>query len=491
MIRYLEEKVVYLSIILSSIFFINLLATSLYKGSNWILSEQIAFGQRLLEGISAYTNGQIDLFFPSSPYFPGVGYVSFFYSFFVPESIYINEILMLVTAVLIGFIFFLQTQKLTVKIYPDIPKSVVLTAVILIFTTHFYSYSAYMIKFKPDVILLVFGIFALFILEKNTKPSLTSLAIVGLLLFMVTFFKQSFFLIFFLVYLLILFNEYLNIKEKFFLFLFYFIIGLTALYFIFQIDNLYLYTIGVMSQHGMQDTAAIIRIFGGSLILNIVFCACLIYFITLRYKNFSFKSLETIYFIFASFWLIFSSMSALKIGGNRGNVEVGLIVFTPFVVKALYEIFRSFLTKKYFYYFVSAILVIGILGNSYSSFMSSSFYLTKLKNDNASINFLSEKFKDRSVFIDGDSYIISMASGLVPITSTETVGHFNNISNYDLSSLKTAIQDKKYDLFFIEHNFPKYKDAGFQELLENNYKLYEDQNLPKHLKGKILIPNKK
>lgn len=497
MINYLEKKVNYLSIILASIFFINLLITSLYKGSNWILSEQIAFAQRLIEEAPSYANGKIDLFFSSSPYFPGVGYLSFIYSFLVSGNIYLNEILMLMTAVLIGFIFFLQIQKLTSKIYPDIPKSVVLTVAIILFATHFYSYSAYMIKFKPDVILLVFGMSALFILERHEKPSVFSIFLVGILLFIGTFFKQSFFLIFILIYLLILFNENLKLKEKFYIFLLYFVVGLSALYFIFQIDNLYYYTVEVMSQHGMHDTPAIVRIFGGSFLLNIVFCLSMAYFFSIRYKSFTLKlfqskmSLESIYFIFALLWFIFSALSALKIGGNRGNIEVGLIVFTPFVVKALYEIFKPFLQKKYFYYFISTILLIGILGNSIIFFNSSSLYLKKYKNDMASIRYLSNKFKDRIVFIDGDSYIISKASGLKPLTSKETVGHFNNIPEYDLTILKNAIKNRTYDLFFIEHNFPLYKDKEIQMLIKNNYKLYEDKSLPTHLKGKILIPNKK
>ena len=202
-------------------------------------------------------------------------------------------------------------------------------------------------------------------------------------------------------------------------------------------------------------------------------------------------SLESIYFIFALLWFIFSALSALKIGGNRGNIEVGLIVFTPFVVKALYELFKSFLQRKYFYYFISTILLIGILGNSIIFFNSSSLYLKKYKNDIASIGYLSNKFKDRIVFIDGDSYIISKASGLKPLTSKETVGHFNNIPEYDLTILKNAIKNRTYDLFFLEHSFPLYKDKEIQMLIKNNYKLYEDKSLPTHLKGKILIPNKK
>ena len=81
-----------LSIFLLTVFFLSLLFESFALGGRWDLNEQIAFSQRLMEGINSYANGQTDLFFPSSPYFPGVGYLSYIYSSIGFDDIYFNEI---------------------------------------------------------------------------------------------------------------------------------------------------------------------------------------------------------------------------------------------------------------------------------------------------------------------------------------------------------------------------------------------------------------
>ena len=54
--------------------------------------------------------------------------------------------------------------------------------------------------------------------------------------------------------------------------------------------------------------------------------------------------------------------------------------------------------------------------------------------------------------------LYAKASGLNVLTEAETVGHFNNIPNYDMSKLKNAIDDKLYDLFILKGDLSYYKD---------------------------------
>ena len=488
----LEKKSVKnLSLALAIVYFLSLLLSSLIKGGRWDLNEQIAFGQRLLEGISSYANGQTDLFFPSSPYFPGVGYLSYIFSFLGLDSVYINEIIMLVIAVSIGVIYVILLQKLTLKIYPNISKTVVLAITIILFATHFRSYISYMIEFKPDTILLVIGLVSLFLLEQKNKPNIIILATVGLLLFLAVFFKQSFFIICGLVYLLIVFNKFFNLKEKIVILLAYSIIGLIALYLVFDIDNVYYFTVEAMGKHPMLDIKTIIYFFGSSFIYNIIFCLSLLYFLYKRYNQFSLKSLETKYFIFAFVWFIFSSLSTAKLGGNGGNVQVGLVVFVPFAIFALNEIFRKFYNQKYFYFFILIVLSIGIFGYSVKLVIHTNTYISKVKNDVKSIEYLTEKFEGKNVFVDGNTYIVAKASNMNIITEAETVGHFNNIPNYDMSRIKNAIDNKVYDLFFMKTDLAYYKDKDIRKKLDQNYKIYTSEDLPAHLENKIYVKKEK
>ena len=77
-----------------------------------------------------------------------------------------------------------------------------------------------MITFKPDTTLLVIGLSSLFLLEKASKPNYKMLAMVGFLLLISVFFKQNFFIIYFLVFTLIILNKNLSKNEKFVFYLF-------------------------------------------------------------------------------------------------------------------------------------------------------------------------------------------------------------------------------------------------------------------------------
>lgn len=475
-----------LSIFLLTVFFLSLLFESFALGGRWDLNEQIAFSQRLMEGINSYANGQTDLFFPSSPYFPGVGYLSYIYSSIGFDDIYFNEILMLTTAVLIGLIYCIMLQKLTLKLYPKIAKTVIFAFSVILFTTFFRVYFVYMKEFKPDTILLLLGLISFFILEKNKKPSIIDLLVVGVLLFIAFFFKQSSFIIFFLVYILVFKNLFFSFKEKFLILLSYSLLGILAIIFVFKTNNLYYYTIDAMSQHPMLDTSSIIYYFGSSFVYNIIICISILYFFVKKKINLNIKSSETVYLIFSIVWFLFSAASAVKLGGNRGNIEVGLLVFIPFVIFAINDFLKSIFQKKYFNFFVVVILISGISGYSFKLIKQANNFRTKLNEDQSSINFLKNEFSGKNVFVDGDTYVIAKASGLNILTEAETVGHFNNIPNYDMSKLKNAIDDKIYDLFILKGDLSYYKDIEIRNKIDNNYKIYENENLPIHLYGKVL-----
>lgn len=467
--------------------FINLYLVSFIKGGGWDLNEQIAFSHRMMEGISSYANGQTDLFFPSSPYFPGVAFLSFIFSKSGVVDIYTNEFLMLATAVTIGLVYFIQLNKLTLKIYPNLSKSIVFIFLSVLFATQFRVYMSYVIEFKPDTILLVIGLSSLFLLESENKPNLKTLVFVGLMLFAAVFFKQTFFIIYFLVFTLILFNGLFSLREKIILILSYSFIGLIALALIFSIDNAYYFTVESMQKHAMLDFKTILWFFSTSIISNIFFCIFLIYFLVKRHREFSLHTLESKYLIFAFFWLIFALISTSKLGGNNGNVEVGLIVFAPFVINGFDEIFRKLYSKSFFNYSVIAVLTVGISVNSYKIYNRSNALVIEIENDKKSIDFLSRQFKNKNTFVDGDTYTLAKAAGLKIITATETAGHFNNIPNYDMSRLKNAIEGKVYDLIFIDSDLSYFRDKEILKKVEENYSVYRNINMPPILVEKLLI----
>jgi hypothetical protein len=479
-----------LTILLIAVFFLYVLVSSLAIGGRWDLNEQIAFGQRLVDGISAYANGEDDLFFPSSPYFPGVGYLSYFYSTLGLKDVQVNNQLMLFSAVGIGFSYFIMLYKLTLLIYPKISKGIALTVLTIFFTTHFRFYIGYMSEFKPDTIMLLIGLVGLFIIESKDKNNILYFILIGFLLFITTFFKQSFFMTYFLVYLLIFFHETIPRKQKIGALIGYSLIGVFALFVIFDIENVYFFTVETMSKHSMLDIKTIANFFAYGTIRNFVFIFALLYFLYKRYKALSFNTLEGKYFIFAFMWFLFSLLSTAKLGGNLGNYEAGLIVLAPFAIFAINDIFQKWYEKNYFNYFILAILSVGILAYSYELVKNSFKLVYKINQDAISLEYITTNFSNKNALVDGNTYILAKKAGLHILTEAETVGHFNNVPNYDMSILKNAIKQQKYNVVFIENYFSYFKDKEIHEIFDKKYQLLNGSNIPIHLMGKVYIQRK-
>ena len=482
-----KKSINFLNKILCFIFFSNLLLSAYVVGGRWDLNQQIAYAFRLIDGLSIYSNGQTDLFFPSSPYFPGVGYLSYFLSKLGLDNIYFNEIIMLFVAVFVSFLFFYLIKKLTHKLYPTIDKKIVLFFLTLIFSLFFNEYFLYVREFKPDTILLVCGLLGLFILDIDKKPTKLTHIYIIILLFVSTYFKQSFFLIYILFYLLIFFNKKIRIGEKIFTMSILLLPGMVALFLIFKIENLYYYTIEIMGQHPILDLDSIIYYFGTSFIFNVFFCLSIVFFLIIRIRNLQNISIESIYFLFSIFWFIFSCVASLKVGGNRGNIEVGLIVFSPYVIYSFDFLISKFYNKNIFKITSITLIMVCMVYYSFNFYSNCSEYYQKYNDDRSSIHFLSSKFKGKNAFIDGDTYIIAKASGLNILTESETVGHFNNVPNYDFTKLKNAINDKIYDIIFLKNELSYLSDKQINKSIYENYKFYNDSDLPKNLFKKILI----
>jgi hypothetical protein len=347
-----------------------------------------------------------------------------------------------------------------------------------------------MIEFKPDTIILLLGLVILFILEKKEKISILYFVLIACLLFVTTFFKQSFFIIYFLVYLFIFFHDSITIKQKVSLILLYSLIGVFALFVIFDIKNIYVFTVETMSKHPMLDMKSIIYYFGYGTAKNLIFILALIWFSCGRYKFFSVNKLESKYFIFAIVWFLFSSLSTAKLGGNIGNYEVGLVVLVPFAIYGFNDVFARLFEKRYFNYIVLSLFVVLIAVYSYKSITAIPKLINKIDQDQISLNYISVHFKNKNAFVDGDTYILAQKAELNILTESETVGHFNNIPNYDMSVLKNAIHEQEYDVFFIDTYFSYFKDEEIHKLFSEKYTLLNDASMPSHLVGKLYIKSK-
>ncbi len=462
-----------LSKLLIIFYFLFLLLEALKIGGGWDLNEQIDFAQRLLKGQNIYANGMSDLFFPTSPYFPGVGYLSFFYSTIGFKDVYLNNGVMLFTAILFGLVFFVLIYRLTHYLYPNIHKSFIWSILAILYITHFSQYKSYMLEFKPDTVILVSGLFIFLLIEGKKKLHLVDYLIIGLLLFITSFFKQTSFIIYILTFLLIIIKNDIALKHRIYILFSYFLIGISSLYLVFSTENLYFFTIKSMSQHPF-DLISLMIFLIESVFDNLFFIGTLIiYFLLFNYKNK--KLIEIKYLLFCFLWLGFAVLSGGKLGGNVGNVEVGLIVFMPFSVLSLSKLFE-FIKKID----LSVICILSFLLFRFLllSGRGTFEYIQKVKKDFEIINILESEFKDENAFVDGSTYIIAKSAGMNIITEANTLGHFNNIPSYDMSKVKVAIKSRKYDLFLFTGDLNYYRDREISQNIDSLYKTYINHQLP-------------
>lgn len=187
-----------LSLVSVVAFFVSKTLASLSLENGWIIGPHMAFAERLKSGILAYCNGVDDIFFPSSPYFPGAAFLSYFYSLVGLDSGLANTTALLLTSIAIGIALFIAMYCFIRRIYPQIPPVLVFAFLSIFSFLQVRSfYSAGILWFKSDGILLLCGFLSMLLFTKHSKPTLKNLILIGILLFIASFLSNLLALFFF------------------------------------------------------------------------------------------------------------------------------------------------------------------------------------------------------------------------------------------------------------------------------------------------------
>lgn len=482
--------------ILIVIYFTDLLIKSLLIGGGWDLNTHIAFAQRIIDsGIFSYSSGDSDLFIPSSPYYPGVGFLATLLLYFDLDPLQTAHILLVIAAI-IGFLYFVSLVYITKILYPFINITMILVISILMFILDFNLYKHYMLEFKPDTIILLFSNFIFILIWKHNKYKkfLNVCILVLLLLLFIIPFKQTFFFTY-LAFFIAFFPIKSISKNKKFLFSFIvivFAIVLLVSMFLY-IDNLYYFTVEIMKQHHFDILFFMGSIKGfivGNLFFGLFLFLYLIFFLKKDIIPFSFQNLKVQYLLFSLVFSLFSIVGALKIGGNSGNLEVGFVVFLPFSVYAFYSIFSKASIKNILPSILPIIIFIVII----YYIVNIRFNLLNLKRhfnqQNNIVNYLKSNFvSNNKVLVDGKSliYVLS-AKNYKSLIGYTSISHFNNTINYQMPKLLSNIKNKHIDLIVISNNANSefssvYQEANTDEFkkigyyITNNYKYVKKYNL--------------
>jgi hypothetical protein len=487
----------FLLFLLQFFYFTAILFYAFNIGGSYDLNEQIAFGNRIFEsGDLSYSSGENDLYKPSSPYFPGVGFLALLTRELGVSNFILQNSLMLTLAVLLGFLTYIFLVRIYSNLYGE--SKIKLQSFLLLFLLiiGMTSYKYYFAVFKPDSLLLIcsFSLFLLIPSSKTLDKKKVMLAFV-ILLFS-SFFKQSSFICYLFAIILIITNKYTDHNIKLFVVAIIIALGASSLFFMFgYIDNLYYYTIEVMGKHGFQSASKILKEVQTGVITNSLLMVLLLIALFINNRGIiNFKSIDhKLYFFFAFTWVGFSFLSLIKTGGNVGNFEVGLFVLMPYAVRVI-DLITNKLNDDV--RFRSSILFILLFLNilTFGYLVQKAYQFShKMEQTKLVINYLNTRFPKKNVLIRGDYYPVSREAQLKIAGELETIGHFGKVlgGEYHFKKLKFAIKDHHFDLIIGDDIDLYYKtifnDPEVINLIDQNYMPLIEPNMPNSLRGKVLV----
>lgn len=484
MIRKIDYRrvLIYLTAIL---FFTQLVFLSLNKGGRWDLNEQIAMADRVAAGEIYYSTEQAGFYLSSSPYFPGVSFLSLAVSKVSYEH---RDTILLLIATSVGILFLYMLARITIKM--GVKKEFTYLSILAISIFYFNSWKSYMTEFKPDSLVLLLGVGIFYNLINITEKGRKLLNVFLILFYLITIglLKQQSIAIYIGIFLFSISSKQINNKDKGVLIISIILSGLIVLGVILLIPNCLNNTIMMVKQHPIMSLKDIIIMFYGTLKeLWLFFILLIVYVIDVIKGNRKLNIKEKIWLFLAVPWLFLSLLSAIKVGGNGGNIEVGFLPFIPFVVLYIYDFFgeKNNLDKLVFVFLIILIIiVIPPVLKGYSNW-------NKIQNDRKQIvNYLNDNFYGKTVLFNGDVYMQIMKSGLIPKSEVDTALGIFGLAGQDMTLFYKEITNKKYDLIYIDIPIEAFGYKEFEKSILDNYEYLKDDSMPEILENKIMIPKR-
>ena len=467
------------------IFVVQLLFLSLGKGGGWDLGQQIAMADRAAVGQIYYSTQQDGFYLSSSPYFPGVSFLSMIVSKLSYEH---RETILLVLATSIGIALLLFLAFLAKKMGVKFQTSF---ALVVMYAVWFFAlWKAYMTEFKPDSLLLLgaVGILFLFMKIERKQKLLLFYGLFVVLLVLIGIFKQQGVAIYASVFLYVLFSKSIDLRTKVHLLFLSLSAGLVVLAIVIYIPNCFNNTVLVIMQHPLMPWGQI-----GEMFLNsfqkmwLFYVPLFLYFGTFIFrKNTVLTKYERAWFFFAFPWMLLSLLSAIKVGGNEGNIEVAVLPFLPYVVLYINRILQKSNEFKLMLYFCALFTFYSL---SLKTRREYKHWKQFKEEEKEIVAYLSVNFANKTVLYGGDDYMKVSRSKMRKKTEIDTALTFG-LGRYDLSLFYQEINKKGYDVIYCSFQLEWYEDKKMLEFINKNYTSINDSKMPKCLQDRIFIAKK-
>ena len=484
---------------LSVYFFLNFVY-GIDKGGRWDLYEHIAIADRFISGKGFYYS-PIEA---STPYFPGLAFLSVVIGTLCnPWRDYVMLVLASLSGTLLLF-FLILTSKDSIK-----HKWIGIAIVTIVFYQGFHDYMFYMNEFKADSLILVYSFIIAIIIDKLKEDKLKYNIEVFFLLFIIALLmdvtKQQALYTDAAFGFYLLFTKKMSFKKRLLILSPLIVAGLVDIVIVFSIPNLSVTAIKNLKEMPFFCLDKIV-----SMSINFFRCNCIfiilmvLYAVLLIMKKTVISDIHKNWLLIAVFFAIGQFAGGIKIGGNEGNFEAGVIAFLPFVIIAadfIYDKISALFIKDDFKKAISVMCqaIMSVILIALSIHFAASIPSTlsnKIACDNAVSEYLTKKCDGEKIMYDSDNYMRVIRSNAVPEMDIYTVPLY--LSEYS-TLIEDTLSSQKYKyLYIIPSDLMSFDNINleYQELethyfdtFRQNYTSVDDDQMPDELKGRLYISN--
>jgi hypothetical protein len=440
----------------------NLIFISMGQINRWDLLEQVSMADNYIKNGYFYPNPASKDLFGTSIYFPGVAFLSLFFIKIIPDS-FVIEFLYLIAILFIFLLLHIQRHliQLHFKRFSELKFYIFTVFSFFLINNDWLLYAC---EFKPDTIAFSIGAIGLIIanVDKDNKEIHYPKFILGFLLTgLAICFKQQY--VSFILGLLI----FSIIKENNKLRIFTILTIITTLIFLAIISNIpfqWFWNISILQDDGLLTAITVIKN-NSNLIPKIFFYLVFIYVLNKSnfLNNIKFKHhfLHSPWLVIVISVLFFSFLSSIKVGGNAGNTEFGLVLLFPFTFFSI----KKIVNIKFVYIFVFIFSLYTIFNfnkkiEHYLNYRQSIDFVEKLKSK-----------QDRKILTGSNVYGVSRI-----FNENANILNLNTYSLLDdkphLIKLEELVNNDSFDLIIIDNDISNFNfmksNCDYEIIFRNN-----------------------
>ena len=448
--------------------FSSLLIDGFVKGGRWDLYEQVIMSERNVSDFYA-TDGP-GKYAPKTLYFPGLALAA---KLIPTDNFEIKSAILLAVASVVAalLLFLLWWGGVALGLPRMMALVMILACAVILENWRFYA-----IEFKPDSIVLVFAMVVVFFLTpraKSEKEQWLHIAASVPLLVAAALFKQQAVAVYLGLFLFAVFGSSKSRSERFLEVLGLTIASSITFCILFFIPNCLDFAVHLIGQHPLialkEQLGLLKQVIAGYFLLWIFLGVYLAQVFRIGWDRLG--ALEQKWLLVSMAWFAVSLLSAVKVGGNLGNVESGLLPLVPFAFLAAVRLVRDVKNSgTILVSVVSLVLVVLVIDIGVGAVR-----LQNVSKFNSQFrSYLKELPFGYKALVDGGALLDVRIAGVAPVAEIDTAVGTYGLAGKDISDFYLSIERGDFDVVVSRTPIEAYDDTRLLSAVKSAYRLSSD-----------------